>query len=98
MTLSFTYQQAEYVSMDEGKIIAGCIRGERRFQKLLYDQYSSRLFGVCKRYLKSHEDAEEVFSEGMFKILTQNPPIQRKRVLLWMDETHYGESSSDAFA
>ena len=37
-------------------------------QKSLYDRYAPLLFGVCKRYLKNREDAEDVLLEGFFRI------------------------------
>ncbi|MBK7870163.1 MAG: RNA polymerase sigma factor [Saprospiraceae bacterium] len=37
---------------------------------MLYDQYSPLLYGVCKRYVKTREDAEDVLVEAFFKILT----------------------------
>lgn len=35
---------------------------------MLYDRYSPKLFGLCKRYVKGREDAEDVLLEGFFKI------------------------------
>lgn len=37
-------------------------------QKWLYDRYSPVMFAVCRRYLKSREDAEEALVSGFFKV------------------------------
>ncbi|MET3731425.1 RNA polymerase sigma factor [Moheibacter stercoris] len=37
-------------------------------QKQLYEKYSARYFGVCKRYLKNVELAEDVLVKGFLKI------------------------------
>lgn len=40
-------------------------------QKWLYDRYSPMLFAVCRRYLRSREDAEEALVSGFFKVFSQ---------------------------
>ena len=54
--------------MELEKIIKQCKAGDRSAQKVLYDQYSPVLMGICRRYLGKSEDANDVFLEGMFKI------------------------------
>lgn len=54
----------------EQELIQACIEEDRRAQKILYDRYSPVMFGVCKRYLKTREDAEDVLVEAFFKVLT----------------------------
>lgn len=48
--------------------IQGCKRRDRLVQKQLYEKYSARFFGVCKRYLKNIELAEDVLVKGFLKI------------------------------
>lgn len=57
--------------MTEAEIIQGCKRGNRRSQKLLYERFAARMFGVCKRYVRNHADAEELLVAGMFKAITK---------------------------
>ncbi|MDX1478375.1 MAG: sigma-70 family RNA polymerase sigma factor [Saprospiraceae bacterium] len=57
--------------MTEQELIRGCKRQDPLAQRALYDQYSSLLFGIVRRYVRHQEDAEDVFVEGMFKILTR---------------------------
>lgn len=54
----------------EQELIQACKEEDRRAQKILYDRYAPAMFGVCKRYLKTREDAEDVLVEAFFKVLT----------------------------
>lgn len=54
--------------MKEVELIAGCKRGDRKVQKFLYEKYSARFFGVCKRYVKDLETAEDLLVKGFMKI------------------------------
>lgn len=56
--------------MQEQFLIQACRRQDRKAQKLLYDQYAPEMFGVCKRYIKKREDAEDVLIEAFYKVLT----------------------------
>jgi len=55
----------------EQQIIQGCRKQDRHAQQALYQRYSPKMFGVCKRYLKNHEDAEDVLVEGLFKAISK---------------------------
>jgi len=56
--------------LDEKKLIEACRRQERKAQRKLYERYSPHMFGVCKRYVKNKEDAEDVLLEAFFKVFT----------------------------
>lgn len=49
-------------------IITQCKRGQADAQRKLYDMYKDILFAICFRYLNNHQDAEDVFIEGFYKI------------------------------
>lgn len=40
-------------------------------QRRLYERYSPLLYSVCRRYLKTPEDAEEALVSGFYKILSE---------------------------
>lgn len=50
------------------KLIQACLRGEEAAQKQLYDTYARQMLGVCYRYTKSVEDAEDVLQEGFIRV------------------------------
>ncbi len=56
--------------MTEQQLIKACQNRERKAQQALYDRYSPLMYGVCKRYVRRAEDAEDVLIEAFFKVLT----------------------------
>ena len=64
--------------MTEKEIIEGCQKGNRKAQNMLYHNYRYQLFGVCLRYSKDRQEAEDLLQEGfitIFKNLYQYRPI-----------------------
>ena len=57
--------------MTERELILACKKQNRRAQQELFDRYSPTMFGVCKRYLKKEEEAEDVLVEAFYKVLTK---------------------------
>lgn len=56
---------------DLEKIIERCKNYDRKAQKELYDVYSPILLGICIRYSKSRQEAEDILQDGFIKILTK---------------------------
>lgn len=54
--------------MDSKLLIKKAIKGDRPAQKQLYDAYAAAMLGVCYRYTKSLQDAEDVLQEGFIKM------------------------------
>ena len=52
----------------EEQIREGCFRGDRRFQQMLYDMFSSKMFGVCMRYANEYNAAQDLLQEGFVKV------------------------------
>jgi len=52
----------------ESDLINGCIKGDAQMQRLLYDQFSAKMYGVCLRYAENTEDANDVMQEGFIKV------------------------------
>ncbi len=50
-------------------IIEGCKAGNRLMQKMLFQKYSSTMLGVCMRYSKDKQEAEDIMLEGFMHIL-----------------------------
>lgn len=49
-------------------IIEGCINNDRKCQYVLYQQFSSMLYGICLRYMRNTESAEDMLQECFLKI------------------------------
>ena len=52
----------------EEQIIEGCLKNDRKAQKMLYDRYASLFLGICLRYAQSRSEAEDVLQDGFVKI------------------------------
>ena len=50
------------------ELIKGCIRGDRLYQKHLYEIYHGKMMGVCLRYTGRYEEARDVLNEGFMKV------------------------------
>jgi RNA polymerase sigma-70 factor (ECF subfamily) len=56
--------------MSEKQLIAGCLKGDRRSQKELYDSYSRKMMGVCLRYTGDRETARDLLQDGFVRVFT----------------------------
>lgn len=67
--------------MTDEILIKGCIQNDASAQQELYRRYSPKMLGVCYRYARSREDAEDMLQEGFIRIFTQIHQFQNKGVL-----------------
>ena len=57
--------------LTEEQIIQRLNDQDRSVQKHVYERYSPLMFSVCRRYLRSREDAEEAMVTGFYKVFSQ---------------------------
>lgn len=57
--------------MTEDMIIKGCRENLASAQEAMYARFSPKMLGVCYRYAKSKEDAEDMLQEGFIKVYSQ---------------------------
>ncbi len=57
--------------MTEELMLAGCLKNNATAQEALYSRFSPRMLGVCYRFAKNREDAEDMLQEGFIKVFTQ---------------------------
>jgi RNA polymerase sigma factor (sigma-70 family) len=57
--------------MTEEQMLAGCLQNNAAAQDALYSRFSPRMLGVCYRFAKNREDAEDMLQEGFIKIFSQ---------------------------
>ncbi len=50
------------------QLIQACIGGDRYSQSTLYKQFAPKMLGVCMRYAKNKEEAEEIMQEGFVQV------------------------------
>ena len=61
--MDFTIYRAE-----ENELISGCRRGDHHAQQRVFDRYSSRMYGICLRYVRSTMQAEDVLVMAFTKV------------------------------
>jgi RNA polymerase sigma factor (sigma-70 family) len=54
--------------MNKEEIFKGCLRKEARAQRALFETYKSRLFGLCRRYTRTRDEAQDVLQDSFVKI------------------------------
>ncbi len=52
----------------EEELIKGCMRRERVAQQQLFDLYSSKMYGICYRYVRHAMEAEDIMVTAFTKI------------------------------
>lgn len=53
--------------MDISELIKEARQGSTAAQKCLFDEMADKLLMICRRYVKSPEDAEEIMLDGFYK-------------------------------
>ena len=59
------------IFMTEELMLHGCLYNTATAQEALYNRFSPRMLGVCYRFARSKEDAEDMLQEGFIKVFTQ---------------------------
>jgi RNA polymerase sigma factor (sigma-70 family) len=49
-------------------IIYGCQEGDPGAQKELYELFKTKMFGICLRYAKDYDDAQDILQDGFLKV------------------------------
>ena len=57
--------------MTEELMLQGCLQNLATAQEALYHRFSPRMLGVCYRFARNREDAEDMLQEGFIKVFTQ---------------------------
>ncbi len=64
--------------MQTKELIKDCIKGNRTAQAALYQLYAPKMLGVCYRYTKQLEDAEDILQESFIKVFQHMGSYQQK--------------------
>ncbi|HVW97252.1 MAG TPA: sigma-70 family RNA polymerase sigma factor [Mucilaginibacter sp.] len=79
------------------QLIKGCIKQDRKSQKMLYKAFYGFAMGICLRYTGNRDEAAEVMNQGFFKVFThiegfdQNKPFKAwlGRIMMNASIDHY---------
>jgi RNA polymerase sigma-70 factor (ECF subfamily) len=66
------------MSDGDNKIIEDCIEGKRHAQNKLYTRYASQMLGLCMRYAKNKDEAEDILQEGFIKVFLNIKGFRRE--------------------
>ncbi len=56
------------MKMNEEQLVKKCLAKDAVAQKLLFDHYSRRMMGVCLRYARDNDEAQDVLQMGFIKV------------------------------
>jgi len=54
--------------MIDKDIVEACLMDNPQAQKILYERYKSLMMGLCMRYAKSREEAQDILQDGFIKV------------------------------
>lgn len=70
--------EKDILNVNEDILIAKCIEWDRNAQNTLYKLFASTMMGVCYRYSKTREDAEDTLQEGFMKVFENLHQFRKK--------------------
>ncbi len=50
------------------QLIKSCLAEDRNAQRNLYEWFAPKMFGVCLRYARNREEAEDIMQEGFVQV------------------------------
>ncbi len=50
------------------ELIDGCLRGDPRFQRRVYEMFYGKMMAVCMRYTKNTDQAKDILQDGFIKV------------------------------
>ena len=54
--------------MTDDELVRGCVANNPTAQKLLFEQFSRKMMGICLRYADRSEEAEDMLQNGFIKV------------------------------
>ena len=64
--------------VSEDQVIEECKKGKHKSFGMLYDKYAAKMMGVCFRYSKTKDEAEDVLQEGFIKVFQKIKSFEGK--------------------
>ena len=64
--------------MTEENLIKKCASGNVLAQKTFYEKFAGKMMGVCLRYARDYEEAQDVMQDAFIKIFGKLPGYEKK--------------------
>lgn len=55
-------------AMTDEQLLEAILRQDAKAQRLLYERFARKMFGVCLRYTRNKEEAEDYLQDGFLKV------------------------------
>lgn len=55
-------------TMTDEQLLEAILRQDAKAQRLLYERFARKMFGVCLRYTRNREEAEDFLQDGFLKV------------------------------
>lgn len=59
------------MDITEAELVKGCLSGDTVAQREVYRRYAAKMLGVCRRYAKTNEEAEDILQEGFITVFSK---------------------------
>ena len=53
---------------EQEELIDGCVNGDRKYQQIVFKMYYGKMMGVCMRYAKDQDTAQDIVQDGFIKV------------------------------
>jgi RNA polymerase sigma factor (sigma-70 family) len=74
--------------LNEQELVKACQKNDRKAQTAFYNMYKSKLMGVCRRYTRTPDEAEDIYQEAFVKIFNNIHTLENpKAVAAWVRKT-----------
>ena len=54
--------------MTDQELVEKCKKNDAKAQRFLFEKFSGKMMGVCMRYMKNREEAQDILQEGFMKV------------------------------
>jgi RNA polymerase sigma factor (sigma-70 family) len=58
-------------TVQEKDLVQGCLKQDRKYQKLLFEKYFSDMMSVCMRYARDDDDAKDILQNSFIKVFAK---------------------------
>lgn len=68
----------------EAELVEGCLKGDRKIQRLLFERFAGQMMSVCRRYTRDRMEAEDMLQVGFIKVFDRVDQYQGGSLEGWL--------------
>ena len=74
--------------INEQELVKACQNNDRKAQTAFYNHYKGKLMGVCRRYTRTPNEAEDIYQEAFVKIFNNIHKLEKAGAIgAWVRKT-----------